>query len=83
MPRNQISDTDHWAVRLRMEQPGCIGYPQSMASQPFRPACPKCGIHMIVAAGFNREPEVQTLECLRCGFVKQPVPASAANANQQ
>lgn len=38
---------------------------------------------MIVAAGFNREPEVQTLECLRCGFVKQPVPASAANANRQ
>jgi len=32
---------------------------------------------------FQSRAEVQTLECLRCGFVKQPVPASAANANQQ
>jgi len=62
-----------------MEQPGCIGYPQSMASQPSDLPAPNAGF-TDRCRWFQSRAEVQTLECLRCGFVKQPVPASAANA---
>src|ERR1700761_512273 len=37
-----------------------------------RPACPKCGMHMIIVKKFEQGPVRQTFECLRCGHVTEP-----------
>jgi hypothetical protein len=41
--------------------------------------CLRCGMGMVIAAGFGREPEAQTCECLRCGFVQNAVATLNAN----
>ena len=43
-----------------------------MLPKPFRQICPTCDMSMIVVAGFDREPDKQTHECLRCGHVELP-----------
>jgi transposase-like protein len=45
-----------------------------MAPKYVRPNCPKCDMAMIVTKGFDREPDHQTFECLRCGHVEAPQP---------
>ncbi len=34
--------------------------------------CPKCGMGMIVVAGFGLDPERKTRECLQCGHIEKP-----------
>jgi hypothetical protein len=34
--------------------------------------CVKCDMRMVVAAGFDLEPEQMTFECLQCGHVEKP-----------
>jgi hypothetical protein len=37
-----------------------------------REECPRCGMLMIVVAGFGKERNEQTQECLRCGHLDAP-----------
>ena len=43
-----------------------------MLPKPLRQICPQCEMNMIVVAGFDRDCERQTFECLRCGHVETP-----------
>ena len=44
----------------------------SKALKMVRPICPDCCMNMIVVDGFRLDFKVQTFECLRCGFTKNP-----------
>jgi hypothetical protein len=45
--------------------------PEAILSGP-QDDCPECDMAMIVTEGFDREPDHQTFECLRCGHVEAP-----------
>jgi hypothetical protein len=41
-------------------------------SRVAHPICPKCQMRMLVTAGFKKDPEKRTYECLRCGYIRKP-----------
>jgi uncharacterized Zn finger protein len=51
-----------------------------MTAFAVRLECPECGMNMVVVKGFGLDKEHKTSECLRCGYMAEPIrqlPAAA------